>query len=89
MVKAKFRDHVRSKADVAMKNEVLAKIVAHNVCCLIMSQCELGIDVQFWGQAPEQASEVVQEAIPVEGVTETLDETEEGVSGQRWACAGA
>jgi len=49
MIKAKFRDHVRSKSDVAMKNEVLCKVLAHNICCLIMSQCELGIDVQFWG----------------------------------------
>jgi transposase len=54
MVKAKFRDHVRSKSDVAMKNEVLCKILAHNICCLIMSQCELGIDVQFWGQQPAE-----------------------------------
>ncbi len=52
MVKAKFRDHVRSKAPVAMKNEVLCKVIAHNICCLIMSQCELGIDVQFWGEKP-------------------------------------
>src|SRR5690349_8199728 len=34
MIKAKFRDHVRSKTDVAMKNEVLCKI-CHNICCLI------------------------------------------------------
>jgi transposase len=55
MVKAKFGDSVRSKTDVAMKNEVLCKIVAHNICCLIMSQLELGIDVQFWGEQPEAA----------------------------------
>ena len=28
MIKSKFRDHVRSKGDVAMKNEVLAKVTA-------------------------------------------------------------
>jgi hypothetical protein len=27
MIKAKFRDHVRSKTDVAMVNEVLCKII--------------------------------------------------------------
>src|ERR1700730_13788443 len=43
MVKAKFKDSVRSKGDVAMKNEVLAKFLCHNICCLIMSQLELGI----------------------------------------------
>jgi transposase len=48
MVKAKFRDHVRSKADVAMRNEVLCKVLAHNICCLIRSQVELGIDANFW-----------------------------------------
>jgi transposase len=52
MVKAKFGDGVRSKADVAMMNEVLCKVICHNICCLIMSQVELGIDVQFWGPRP-------------------------------------
>jgi hypothetical protein len=41
MIKAKFRDHVRSKSDVAMVNEVLAKIVCHNICVLIQETYEL------------------------------------------------
>ena len=53
MVKAKFRDHVRSKTDTAMKNEVLCKLLCHNICCLIMSQCELGIDPVFWPETPK------------------------------------
>jgi transposase len=48
MVKAKFGDAVRSKSDVAMRNEVYCKLIAHNLCCLIMSQFELGIDPVFW-----------------------------------------
>jgi len=48
MIKAKFRDHVRSKGDVAMKNEVLCKIVCHNICCLIQEMHELGIEPEFW-----------------------------------------
>jgi transposase len=52
MVKAKFRDHVRSKTDTAMKNEVLCKFLCHNICCLIQSQCELGIEPVFWGDEP-------------------------------------
>jgi transposase len=48
MVKAKFRDHVRSKTDTAMKNEVLCKFLCHNLCVLIQSQCELGIEPVFW-----------------------------------------
>ena len=55
MVKAKFRDNVRSKTDTAMKNEVLCKILAHNICCLIMSHLELGIEPIFW--AEEKASQ--------------------------------
>src|SRR5207249_915528 len=31
MVKAKFRDHVRSKTPTAMVNEVLCKFLAHNI----------------------------------------------------------
>ncbi len=48
MVKAKFRDNVRSRSDVAMKNEVLCKFLCHNICCVIMSQVELGIEANFW-----------------------------------------
>ncbi len=48
MIKAKFRDHVRSKSDVAMANEVLCKIVCHNICVLIQEMYELGIEPEFW-----------------------------------------
>jgi transposase len=48
MIKAKFRDHVRSKTDVAMVNEVLCKIICHNICCLIQESHELGIGTEFW-----------------------------------------
>ena len=49
MVKAKFRDHVRSRTDVAMANEVYCKFLCHNVCRVIQAQCELGIEPVFWG----------------------------------------
>jgi transposase len=49
MIKAKFRDHVRSKTDVAMKNEVLCKVLCHNICCLISAIYELGINPDFSG----------------------------------------
>jgi transposase len=48
MIKAKFRDHARSRTDVAMRNEVLCKFICHNICCVIQSQCELGIEANFW-----------------------------------------
>ncbi|MEX0678500.1 MAG: hypothetical protein WD063_15575 [Pirellulales bacterium] len=52
MIKAKFRDHVRRKSDVAMVNEVLCKIVCHNICCLIQESYELGIETTFWAESP-------------------------------------
>ena len=52
MVKAKFGDGVRSKCDIAMKNEVLAKLVCHNICCLITAMYEVGIDPTFWAEGP-------------------------------------
>jgi transposase len=48
MVKAKFGDSVRSRTDAAMKNEALCKFLCHNICCVIQSQCELGIEAEFW-----------------------------------------
>jgi transposase len=50
MIKAKFRDHVRSKSDVAMINESLCKIICHNICCLIQARHELGASASFWRQ---------------------------------------
>lgn len=47
-VKRKFGDSVRSRTDAAMVNEVLCKVLAFNLCCLIQEQHELGIDPVFW-----------------------------------------
>jgi transposase len=57
-VKRKFGDSVRSKTDVAMKNEVLAKFVCHNICCLIQSAYEFGIDPVF-ATTPEVDSKMI------------------------------
>ena len=43
MIKAKFGGAVRSKTPVAQVNEVLVKILCHNICVLIQSVYELGI----------------------------------------------
>jgi transposase len=48
MIKRLFGDSVRSTSDVGMVNEVLCKLVCHNLCCLIHAQCELGIESVFW-----------------------------------------
>ena len=47
MIKTKFGDAVRSKTDVAARNEVLCKVLCHNICCLISAMYELGIQPQF------------------------------------------
>ena len=47
MVKTKFGDSVRSKTEVAAKNEVLSKMLCHNICCLISAMYELGIEANL------------------------------------------
>ncbi|RJQ40120.1 MAG: transposase [Dehalococcoidia bacterium] len=48
MIKAKFGGSVRSKNSTAQVNEVLCKILCHNICCLIQSIYELGLEPTFW-----------------------------------------
>lgn len=44
MVKAKFGGRLRSKGDTAQENEALCKVLCHNICCLIQSMFEFGIE---------------------------------------------
>lgn len=41
MVKAKFGARVRFKTTAAQLNEVLYKLLCHNLCCLVESRYEL------------------------------------------------
>jgi transposase len=59
MIKGKFGDALRSKTDTAMVNEALCKILCHNLCCLIQSAYELGIEPVFW-----QDDKVEEETVP-------------------------
>jgi hypothetical protein len=52
-VKRKFGDSVRSKNDTAMVNEVLCKLLCHNLTCLIQEQETLGIVPVFWKDEEE------------------------------------
>lgn len=47
MIKAKFGERLRSKTTGAQTNEVLCKVLSHNICVLIQSMYELGIEVNF------------------------------------------
>ncbi len=51
MIKAKFGDSLRSKSKTAQINEALCKVLCHNICCLIQSIFELGIEPTFWAEA--------------------------------------
>ena len=57
MIKAKFGDSLRSKTDTAMANEALCKVFCHNICCLIQSACELGVEATFWADTIPAHSE--------------------------------
>jgi hypothetical protein len=48
MIKAKFGGNVRSKTVVAQLNEVLCNVLCHNLCCLVQSIYELGIESELW-----------------------------------------
>ena len=49
MIKSKFGAFVRSKRPVAQVNEVLCKVLLHNLCCLVQSFHEFGLAAEFWG----------------------------------------
>lgn len=59
MVKAKFRDHVRSRTDTAMVNEVLCKFLCHNLCVVHQSNVELGIEPIFWPEQPSKPKDAL------------------------------
>ncbi len=45
MIKAKFGDSLRSKSEVGQINEVLCKVIAHNLCVLIACVHEIGLSI--------------------------------------------
>ena len=50
-IKAKFGDAIRSRTFVAQRNEVFCKVLCHNICCVIQSMHEMGIDPRFGSAA--------------------------------------
>lgn len=47
-IKSKFGECLRSEGRTAQINEVLCKVLCHNICCLIQSIYELGVEPTFW-----------------------------------------
>jgi transposase len=50
MIKARFGERLRSKTARAQVNEVLCKVLCHNICVVIQSIHELGLEVEFIGK---------------------------------------
>jgi len=51
MIKSKFNTSVRAKTWNGQVNEVLCKVICHNICVLIHEMYELGIQPNFEVQA--------------------------------------
>jgi len=47
MIKTKFKDNLRSKSKFAQINELLCKVLCHNICVVIQEMIELGIRGKF------------------------------------------
>ena len=47
MIKSKFGDYVRNKEWTAQVNEVLCKVICHNIYCVIQEMFTLGIEADF------------------------------------------
>jgi len=57
MIKSKFGQRLRSKTLTAQINEALSKVLCHNLCVVIQSAHELGIEADFrYEQFSEKAS---------------------------------
>ena len=63
-IKRKFGADVVSKNPTAMVNEVLCKIICHNLTCLIQEQETLGIVPVFWKEEPDRA-DAIPEILPM------------------------
>lgn len=50
MIKARFGERLRSKTERAQANEALLKVLCHNICVVIQSMHELGIEADFIGK---------------------------------------
>lgn len=50
-IKAKFGERIRSETEAAQINEMLLKILCHNICVVIQSTYELGIEPTFWAES--------------------------------------
>jgi transposase len=64
MIKSKFGGAVRSKLPVAQVNEILAKLVCHNLACIVRAVHEFGIDVDLGGAAKAPTAPILTPVQP-------------------------
>jgi len=57
MMKAKFGNRIRSKTGIAQTNEMLLKVLAHNICVVIQSMYELEIEPTLWASSDSAQKE--------------------------------
>jgi transposase len=48
MIKTKFGERIRSRTPVAQFNELLCKVLCHNICVTIQAYYELGLEPTYW-----------------------------------------
>ncbi len=51
MIKGKFGSALRSKSDTGQVNEVLCKVLCHNICVLVQAMHELAVEPDFGSKA--------------------------------------
>jgi transposase len=60
MIKGKFGDSVRAKTETAQVNELLCKVLCHNLCVLVQAIYEFDLVPVFWADsAPAQERSAV------------------------------
>ncbi len=64
MIKSKFGGSVRSKLPTAQCNEVLAKVLCHNLACIVHAITEFGIDADFTPMPPLPPAPLVLKVLP-------------------------
>jgi transposase len=52
MIKRKFGEDLKSKSYEGQVNDVLCKVICHNLCCVISAVYELGLAVPQFSHAP-------------------------------------